>query len=100
MLISLTYAFNIVQYTLSHIVEHGKLDSLATPNNIVLPGHIKSSTLLHPHYVICTESCLNQSDSVNSKLDLELSVGVLSTFIAEESSLEKRSHVMRFKTIQ
>ena len=32
---SLTYPFSIVQYTLSHIVEHRKLDSLATPDNIV-----------------------------------------------------------------
>ena len=32
---SLTYPFNIVQHTLSHIVEHRKLDSLATPDNIV-----------------------------------------------------------------
>ena len=32
---SLTYPFIIVQYTLSHIVEHRKLDSLATPDNIV-----------------------------------------------------------------
>ena len=35
MYVSLTYPFNIVQQTLSHILEHGKLDSLATPNNIV-----------------------------------------------------------------
>ena len=35
MLITLTYPFNIVQYTLSHIVEHCKLDSLATPDNII-----------------------------------------------------------------
>ena len=33
--VSLTYPFNIVQHTLSHIVEHCKLDSLATPDNIV-----------------------------------------------------------------
>ena len=35
MCVSLTYPFNIVQHTLSHIVEHRKLDSLATPDNIV-----------------------------------------------------------------
>ena len=35
MYVSLTYPFNIVQHTLSHIVEHRKLDSLATPDNIV-----------------------------------------------------------------
>ena len=35
MYVSLTYPFNIVQHTLLHIVEHRKLDSLATPNNIV-----------------------------------------------------------------
>ena len=35
MLISLTYPFNIVQYTLTDIVEHRELDSLATPDNIV-----------------------------------------------------------------
>ena len=29
MYVSLTYAFNIVQQTLSHIVKHRKLDSLA-----------------------------------------------------------------------
>ena len=33
--VSFTYPFNIVQHTLSHIVEHRKLDSLATPDNIV-----------------------------------------------------------------
>ena len=32
---SLTYPFNIVQLTLSHIVEHCKLDSLAIPYNII-----------------------------------------------------------------
>ena len=35
MYVSLTYPFNIVQHTLSHIVEHRKLDGLATPDNIV-----------------------------------------------------------------
>ena len=35
MYVSLTYPFNIVQHTLSHIVEHCKLDSLTTPDNIV-----------------------------------------------------------------
>ena len=35
MWVSLTYPFNIVQHTLSHIVEHRKLDSLATPDNNV-----------------------------------------------------------------
>ena len=35
MYVSLTYPFNIVQHTLSHIVEHCKLDSLATTDNIV-----------------------------------------------------------------
>ena len=35
MYVSLTYPFNIVQYILSHIGEHRKLDSLATPDNIV-----------------------------------------------------------------
>ena len=35
MYVSLTYPFNIVQHTLSHIVEHRKFDSLATPDNIV-----------------------------------------------------------------
>ena len=35
MYVSLAYPFNIVQHTLSHIVEHRKLDSLATPDNIV-----------------------------------------------------------------
>ena len=35
MYVSLTYPFNIVQHTLSHIVEHCKLESLTTPNNIV-----------------------------------------------------------------
>ena len=35
MYVSLTNPFNIVQHTLSHIVEHRKLDSLATPDNIV-----------------------------------------------------------------
>ena len=35
MYVSLTYPFNIVQYTLSQIVEHRKLDSLATLDNIV-----------------------------------------------------------------
>ena len=35
MYVSLTYPFNIVQHTLSHIVEHSKLDSLATPDNII-----------------------------------------------------------------
>ena len=33
--VSLTYHFNIVRHTLSHIVEHRKLGSLATPDNIV-----------------------------------------------------------------
>ena len=32
---SLTHPFNIVQHTLSHIVEHRKLDSLATLDNTV-----------------------------------------------------------------
>ena len=35
MYVSLTYPFNTVQHTLSHIVEHRKLDSLATPDSIV-----------------------------------------------------------------
>ena len=35
MYVSLTYPFNIVQHTLSHIVEHHKLDNLVTPDNIV-----------------------------------------------------------------
>ena len=35
MYVSLTYPFNIVQHTLSHIVEQRKLDSLATLDNIV-----------------------------------------------------------------
>ena len=35
MYVSLTYSFKIVQHTVSHIVEHRKLDSLATPDNIV-----------------------------------------------------------------
>ena len=35
MYFSLTYPFNIVQHTSSHIVEHRKSDSLATPDNIV-----------------------------------------------------------------
>ena len=35
MYVSLTYPFNIVQHTLSDTVEHRKLDSLATPDNIV-----------------------------------------------------------------
>ena len=35
MYVSLTYPFNIVQHTLSHIVEQCKLDSLATSDNIV-----------------------------------------------------------------
>ena len=35
MYVSLTYPFNIVQHTLSHIVEHRKLDSLTTPDKIV-----------------------------------------------------------------
>ena len=35
MYVSLTYLFNIVQRTLSHIVEHRKLNSLATPANTV-----------------------------------------------------------------
>ena len=35
MYVSLTYPLNIVQHTLSQIVEHCKLDSLTTPNNIV-----------------------------------------------------------------
>ena len=35
MYVSLIYPLNIVQHTLSHIVEHRKLDSLATPDNIV-----------------------------------------------------------------
>ena len=34
MYVTLTYPFNIVQHT-SHIIEHRKLDSLATPDNIV-----------------------------------------------------------------
>ena len=46
MSISLTYPFNIVQYTLSHIVEHRKLDSLATPDNIYdqLRRHVGPAT--------------------------------------------------------
>ena len=35
MYVSLTYPFNIAQHKLSHIVEHRKLDSLATPDNTV-----------------------------------------------------------------
>ena len=35
MYVALTCPFNIVQHKLSHIVEQCKLDSLATPNNIV-----------------------------------------------------------------
>ena len=36
MYVSLTYPLNIVQHTLSQIVEHCKLESLTTPDNIVL----------------------------------------------------------------
>ena len=42
MYVSLTYPFNIVQHTLPHTVEHRKLDSLATVENIVwstCPAH-------------------------------------------------------------
>ena len=35
MYVSLTYPLNIVQHTLSQIVEHCKLESLTTPDNIV-----------------------------------------------------------------
>ena len=35
MYVSLTYPLNIVQHTLSQIVEHCKLESLTTPYNIV-----------------------------------------------------------------
>ena len=35
MYVSLIYLFNIIQHILSHIVEHRKLDSLTTPENIV-----------------------------------------------------------------
>ena len=35
MYVSLTYTLNIVQHTLSQIVEHCKLESLTTPDNIV-----------------------------------------------------------------
>ena len=35
MYVSLTYLLNIVQHTLSQIVEHCKLESLTTPDNIV-----------------------------------------------------------------
>ena len=35
MYVSLTYPLNIVQHTLSQIVEHSKLKSLTSPDNIV-----------------------------------------------------------------
>ena len=59
MYVSLTYPFNIVQYTLSHIVEHHKLDSLATPpqhcmiNYDVMLDQQCSSIWLQPMILLC-----------------------------------------------
>ena len=56
MYVSLTYTFNIVQHTLSHIFEHRKLDSLANPDNIV-----RSTVTVGPTMFVNLTSALHKT---------------------------------------
>ena len=66
MCVSLTYPFNIVQHTLSHIAEHRKLDSLATPTRMV------------------TGDPLSQIGDLLSQVNVEVGVNILVSLVRVE----------------